>query len=166
MSLAAFEPVSNNGFVYLVKSGQHHKVGLTTGDVKSRIANMQTGNPVPIEIVDFFPTSQPYEDESNIHAILKRYWVQGEWFLIPDEVIAARETWFKSGVKHKPKPKIAIPVDFNITEADARRITEVVAEESRKSSEISRRNIIKSLLTFAKSEMSPEEYAKVERQFQ
>lgn len=154
-----------------------HKIGYTTQDIEKRKRQVESQIKGIVEVVDYFWTEDPFREESVIHATMAEYRFYKEWFDIPSDLVSKKERkhWFVSDGKgliwvasSKPvveKPK-NIPVDFNITEADARRITEIVAEESQKSSEISRRNIVKSLLAFAKSEMSPEEYAKVKRQYQ
>lgn len=96
MSLTDSGSKGKNGSVYLIKSGDYYKIGLTTGTVKSRIANMQTGNPYPIELVDSFASEDAGKDESHLHNEFKNYRVQGEWFSFPQELIDCKDDWFRS----------------------------------------------------------------------
>lgn len=194
MSLSNFTPKGKAGSVYLLKSGEYYKIGLTTGTVKQRISSMQTGNPVKIKLVASFETEDVVGDEAYLHNKFGSYRVQGEWFSFPQELIDCKDVWFKSCLseslqpqvvkshpvvaepKPKPvkpsalkpvesvKPKPAIPADFNITDDDVQRIMAVTEENCRKVHEANHRNTLDALLAWAKTEMTPEEYAKVECQ--
>lgn len=81
------EPVVN-GYVYLVKSGKHHKIGMTN-HVGRRTYEIDLQLPEKLEVVHVIPTDDP--------AGIERYWHQrfaskrtnGEWFLLTGDEIAA-----------------------------------------------------------------------------
>lgn len=70
-------------FTYIVQCGDSLKFGKSK-DPESRVANMQTGNPVQLKIVWCWP--EDIEDE--MHAYFDKRRVRGEWFDVPlDEAI-------------------------------------------------------------------------------
>lgn len=73
------------GKVYIARCEGLYKIGHTTQDPQSRIANLQTGNPFAVELVGSIPGSRALE--RHLHRTYKNRKVKGEWFLLtPDEV--------------------------------------------------------------------------------
>lgn len=66
------------GSIYAVKAGDFIKIGFTKGDVRERIAQLQTGCPMELQLIGTGPGGRYME--SSIHAILKDYRAHGEWF--------------------------------------------------------------------------------------
>jgi hypothetical protein len=74
-------------FVYVIE-GQagHHKIGVSTDPI-ARLAQLQTGSPVPLRFVYIGVTSSTgYAIESRAHELLDAYRKQGEWFLVPASI--------------------------------------------------------------------------------
>lgn len=73
------EPVETRGVTYVVLGVGTglYKIGRTIGDPASRIQTMQTGSPVPLELVMVLPHVR-WEDVLHHHYREQRR--QGEWF--------------------------------------------------------------------------------------
>lgn len=81
---------SNNGplgWVYLVKSGDVYKIGMSNGDVKKRIETLQTGSPTPIETVCLLQTNDASGLEAELHEKFKDKRTRGEWFSLTSDDI-------------------------------------------------------------------------------
>lgn len=70
--------------VYVIQTTKHGpiKVGLTS-NLERRISEIQTGNPLPVNLVGWFPCENRAEAaslEKEIHALLHRHRMSGEWF--------------------------------------------------------------------------------------
>ena len=68
----------SSGTLYALRAGQFVKIGFTRGDVRERIASLQTGCPLPIELIGTGWGGRYIE--SRLHEILKSYRSCGEWF--------------------------------------------------------------------------------------
>lgn len=66
------------GSIYAVLAGDFVKVGFTKGDVSERIAKLQTGCPLPLQLIATGPGGRYME--RSLHDLLKRFRVHGEWF--------------------------------------------------------------------------------------
>jgi hypothetical protein len=66
------------GSIYAVKAGDFIKIGFTKGDVWERLAQLQTGCPMELQLLGTGPGGRLME--GRIHAILKDYRAHGEWF--------------------------------------------------------------------------------------
>lgn len=62
----------------------HIKIGFTDGtDASFRLADLQTGSPVPLRLLGTMPGTA--DDEKNLHRRFAAHRVHGEWFLpVPD----------------------------------------------------------------------------------
>lgn len=79
------EQINRPGFVYIVQSGQHYKIGITQGDVSRRVAQLQTGSPQKIHIVHIIETDCPIDLERDLHRMLAHKRGEGEWFRLSEE---------------------------------------------------------------------------------
>lgn len=70
-------------FVYVIQGAPGLvKIGVTT-DPRTRLANLQTGSPYPLEFVAIAATpGDGYDIEATAHLALGLYQVSGEWFRI------------------------------------------------------------------------------------
>jgi len=66
------------GAIYAVRAGDFIKVGFTKSDVSERIAKLQTGCPLSLELVATGPGGRYME--RGLHDVLKSFHVHGEWF--------------------------------------------------------------------------------------
>ena len=71
--------------IYFVKSGDFIKIG-KADDPNKRLAQFQTGNPEPLEMLAIIDGS--HAKERAIHAHFSSYRVGGEWFRDCDEIRA------------------------------------------------------------------------------
>ncbi len=70
--------------VYVIKSGDFYKIGMTQGSVASRLKGLQTGNPEPLDVIFTIVTKDPDKLERNIHEAFKHRHVRGEWYALTD----------------------------------------------------------------------------------
>lgn len=83
---AACRMINTRGTIYLARCERFHKVGFTQLGAAKRITALQHSNPFSVELVRAWPGSQ--WDEWAWHQRLWRYRVRGEWYELPDEVLA------------------------------------------------------------------------------
>jgi len=69
--------------IYFIQCGHFTKIGIAV-DIKERIRLFQIGNPVKLELLKSFTTVRPFRHESDLHLLLDRHSVRGEWFQLPD----------------------------------------------------------------------------------
>lgn len=98
---------SESGFIYLIRCNEFHKVGRAVC-VQSRLSSLQTSSPYPLELIDSFKTLNSAGDERAMHRYLKAYRVQGEWFNVPADVLAARDQWFKPTATTQKKKSLPL----------------------------------------------------------
>jgi hypothetical protein len=81
---------ATNSLVYAIGLGPFIKVGFTRESVSSRLAQLQTASPIPLELRETFPHFHPHRLEAFVHAMLADRRASGEWFLCSlDDVRAA-----------------------------------------------------------------------------
>lgn len=75
---------SSDKFIYILKSGDYYKIGITTNIVR-RKRELQTGNPIQLLFVcsSFFENAAEFEN--ILHQAFDEYRVKGEWFNFPPE---------------------------------------------------------------------------------
>lgn len=66
------------GALYAIKAGDFIKIGFTKGDIAARMAQLQTGCPMPLRLLGTGPGGRFIE--KRIHSILSSYRAHGEWF--------------------------------------------------------------------------------------
>lgn len=77
-----------NGIVYVLKSGEHYKIGRTTSSTYQRVRKLQTGNPELIEILYELETPDFEWMERYLHGLYRDERVAGEWFKLTSDDIA------------------------------------------------------------------------------
>lgn len=75
-------------WVYFIQAADSGpiKIGFTTGDPRSRMASLQTGNPHPLRLLVVVPGTP--EDEGSLHERFAQSRMQGEWFA-PSPILIA-----------------------------------------------------------------------------
>ena len=74
------------GYVYLIKSGEHYKIGRTK-NLKTRVKSFETSLPLGATVVHSFETDDTTEAEIELHARFSDKRINGEWFnLVQDDV--------------------------------------------------------------------------------
>jgi hypothetical protein len=78
-------PDPNLPLVYFIKCQNHIKIGWTRGwdALPNRIAAMQTGNPIPLELIGVIQDDEQRRREKMLHQVWKPYQgeVGKEWFI-------------------------------------------------------------------------------------
>lgn len=77
-------------YVYLIKEEsdlKRYKIGVTRRDIKTRLTELQTGNPNKLSIISVFKTEYPYELETSLHNYYSYYNINNEWFNLSDDMI-------------------------------------------------------------------------------
>jgi hypothetical protein len=69
----------------MVRGGDLVKIGFTAGDVAKRIANLQTGSPVPLTILRVVVGDERVE--RALHSRFAPHRQRGEWFTFSDEML-------------------------------------------------------------------------------
>lgn len=74
------------GYVYLVRMGRFHKIGMSHNPSKRLLAF--SGLPYPVLLVHQIATEQPRLIERTLHRRFKDQRVVGEWFRLDEEQVA------------------------------------------------------------------------------
>jgi hypothetical protein len=75
-----------NQYVYLIRCQQYYKIGVAN-DVSSRLAQLSTGNPFPLEVLATYEFANAEFIEKALHQRFENRWERGEWFsLNPPEI--------------------------------------------------------------------------------
>jgi hypothetical protein len=72
------------GYLYVLNCGVHTKIGISN-DVRGRLAQLQTGNPVQISLRGVWEFDNPLPVESSLHQAFSKQRGIGEWFLLNEE---------------------------------------------------------------------------------
>jgi hypothetical protein len=74
------------GFVYLItmEPDEFVKIGYTKSHPRSRLDNLQTGCPMPLRLMAYFPATM--EDEKRLHMTFDELRYRGEWFYVQDKL--------------------------------------------------------------------------------
>lgn len=75
---AGARPSPVEEIVYFLRAGEFIKIGKTTGDPSSRVAQLQTGCPFPIEVLATMPGGRGRE--AKLHKKFAALRAHGEWF--------------------------------------------------------------------------------------
>lgn len=72
------------GYVYLLKCGNHYKIGQSKKP-RTRLKQLRTGSPHPIEVVHTLRTPHFRQVEQMLHRRFASKRGEGEWFLLSEE---------------------------------------------------------------------------------
>ena len=72
----------NSGMVYIITDGEYHKIGMTIGDARKRLKEIQTMNPRKLEVLYQQHTSWAWDYEHLLHELFEKKRVRGEWFIL------------------------------------------------------------------------------------
>lgn len=70
--------------IYFFKAGDHVKIGTTNGSISDRVAGLQTGNPIKIELLGIMLGGTNVE--RKLHEKFSIFRRSGEWFFYSDEI--------------------------------------------------------------------------------
>ncbi len=73
--------------IYIVKSSEYYKIGMTKGSLADRVAQLQTGNPLKIEQIAFAEVYDAPKIERLIHKELDVRRLSGEWFNLDEDML-------------------------------------------------------------------------------
>lgn len=70
------------GLVYLIKMKNYnfYKIGHTTRSIETRLDELRTGNPEPLELIKSYKTNNYIKLENWLHRQYKINKKEGEWF--------------------------------------------------------------------------------------
>lgn len=91
-SVGRSEPKVATGFVYLMKSGRHYKVGRTKS-VGRRESELAIKIPVPPRTIHSIETDDPIGVEAYWHIRFKDKRGEGEWFELTANDVNAFKRW-------------------------------------------------------------------------
>lgn len=74
------------GFVYFIHCQGFTKIGIATNP-RLRIATLRVGCPYPIQTLRIAYVQNMSESEHVLHKLMKQFHHQGEWFLIPPDLL-------------------------------------------------------------------------------
>jgi len=83
--------MEDKGFVYLIAEWDNIeldaipvKIGVTTGDIDSRMKKLQTGNGSELHLMSYFQTNYPFRLEKMLHNHYRKNLKRGEWYIFTD----------------------------------------------------------------------------------
>jgi len=81
------QPDKPQGFVYLLKAGEHPKIGKAI-DMKKRLNQIKLALPVKPEVIHTIEAFHPYQAEHYWHKRFADKRLNGEWFVLTDRDVA------------------------------------------------------------------------------
>lgn len=85
-TLSSRTPEAKMGVVYLLRNGDHYKIGMTT-DLRTRIQTINTSLPSKAELLHTIRTCDYIELERKLHERFAAKRCNGEWFTLDEEDI-------------------------------------------------------------------------------
>ena len=79
-------------WVYAIQCHEFVKIGVAN-DVKKRLASLQSGCPYELTLLAQWHTSDAGRVEDELHELLDKYRIRGEWFELPPNIVASIPTW-------------------------------------------------------------------------
>jgi hypothetical protein len=76
----------DEGYIYLVRCGAFHKIGLAK-DAHKRLSRLKTSSPFEMELVKNWRCKKPDTIEGFLHERFKKFRVRGEWFNLPEDAV-------------------------------------------------------------------------------
>ena len=103
-------------YLYLIKCQQYYKIGVAN-DVESRLAQLSTGNPFPLEVMAVYGYVNAELVERAVHQRFVNLRVRGEWFGLNENDLDDFHAVCVAlgGIYGKPLPTV---VDDEIEEAE------------------------------------------------
>lgn len=77
----------NEGFVYLIRMGEFFKIGIAN-NFQTRLSAMRVNTPHNVELLKNWRCRNPRDFEKRMHLRFREFKVQGEWFRLPEDVVA------------------------------------------------------------------------------
>ncbi len=87
-TLASQNQGSRPGYVYLVRAGEYHKIGKTS-KVHQRMRDFGLQLPFPFELLHAIPVADMTDAESLLHKRFAAKRLNGEWFALSTDDVAA-----------------------------------------------------------------------------
>ncbi len=79
--------IDPSGHVYLMKCGENnYKIGIAK-NINNRLLQLQTGNPLNIELIHSFFSKNARSSESRLHQRYAEFKIRNEWFYLMDKHI-------------------------------------------------------------------------------
>lgn len=104
--------------LYIMRSGEFIKIGVTSGDIKKRVSSVQTGTPTPIYYVSYYDLKErdkAFSIEKSLHKKLSRRRTHGEWFVnVRDNSSEIKEVLIEYGINPISKKCIEIMTNKTI----------------------------------------------------
>lgn len=74
-------------YLYIIKCQEFHKIGIAN-DVDTRLSQLSTGNPYPLDVVSIYGFANAETVERALHQRYSDVRVRGEWFGLDDHDIS------------------------------------------------------------------------------
>jgi hypothetical protein len=74
---------TTNGYVYILKSGEHFKIGKSI-NVDQRVTQISPKTPLPVTLIHSIPSNNMSAAETMLHHRCASYRTNGEWFRLPE----------------------------------------------------------------------------------
>lgn len=102
--------INSTGYIYFIRATGTNKVKIGYSiSPRWRLATLQTGSPLPLEIIGL--CSGSLETEARFHSVYAEYHSHGEWFDLPDDAIAAIREDYKTSLNRVSKSKQPISTE-------------------------------------------------------
>ena len=103
-----------------IKDTAYYKIG-HANDLERRVTSMQTANPrelvILFELGPFLFRDEAEDIESQLHSLLSRYWVRGEWFSVNPLTLGEFWDWIEAQIL-----PISIREEIRMPDACTRRL--------------------------------------------
>lgn len=115
------------GFIYLIRSGDFHKIGIAT-DMDARLSSLQTGNPHSLEVILCFEFDDPRPVEKKLHGEFASRSHTGEWFSLDNsdvELVKQRLEWFGGkpvAYERKGRSQIEAGASLSLSLSESRKL--------------------------------------------
>jgi hypothetical protein len=105
------------GCVYLIwqEGTDLYKIGMTNGEPKDRLSQLQSGNPSKLELICVMKSESPMSKEQELHKRWQEYRVQGEWFKIHPTLINELLSSFEHQLQDPVFTQVGYQVGMQIT---------------------------------------------------
>lgn len=85
--MSNYEVMKKNIYLARQSNSDMYKIGISKKDPLLRLKELQTGNAIPLELVQQFETKHSFKMETALHSEFQSKRLEGEWFILSESDI-------------------------------------------------------------------------------